>query len=328
MSHFTGPLFIVGLPRSGTKLVRDLMNRNRKIGINTVESQFVPMFINRFGERPPFESPASLDEFYRLFSGSIFYRNHERRGRTMARQELENISDKTSWAAIFEFIFRYYAPGGCEPGFIWGDKTPAYVRKMCFLKKYFPEARFVHIIRDPRDYSLSVKRSWGKSIYRAATLWHDQMRLARSQGNQLGGDYFEVSYEALLADTESTLRGICDYLDCIFTPDMLSLAESRELRGDAKGKTEVVTGNRQKYRKHLRTGQIRRIEEIVYPMADACGYKFDHAQSYRPLPALQLRMLKWYDGYASLKMHVAHKGLRKGLSYSLRLHQEKSASAS
>jgi len=46
---FTGPLFILGMPRSGTKLLRDLLNRNPKIGVPTSETDFIPYLIKPFG---------------------------------------------------------------------------------------------------------------------------------------------------------------------------------------------------------------------------------------------------------------------------------------
>jgi len=53
-SNFFGPLFIIGMPRSGTKLLRDLMNQNPKIGIPAAETHFIPFMIKKFGDPPNF----------------------------------------------------------------------------------------------------------------------------------------------------------------------------------------------------------------------------------------------------------------------------------
>ncbi|MCK5099057.1 MAG: sulfotransferase, partial [Desulfobacteraceae bacterium] len=47
-TEFNGPLFIVGMPRSGTKLFRDLLNNHSKVGIPPNESHIIPYFYNRF----------------------------------------------------------------------------------------------------------------------------------------------------------------------------------------------------------------------------------------------------------------------------------------
>ena len=49
---FTGPLFILGMPPSGTKLLRDLLNRNPRIGFPTLDNDFIPYLIKPFGKLP------------------------------------------------------------------------------------------------------------------------------------------------------------------------------------------------------------------------------------------------------------------------------------
>lgn len=325
MFQFNGPLFIIGMPRSGTKLVRDLLNQNPRIAISTTESQFIPFFVRKFGESPRFDNEAELDAFYQEFSQTVYFSNNQRKGKTLPRSAFDSLVDKTKWEHIVEVIFRYYAPAGTDPHFIWGDKTPGYLNHTPLLKRLFPTAKFLHILRDPRDYCLSVRNSWGKSIYRAADLWNNSVRKGHIAEQKLGHDYLEIRYEALLSQPEATLRQVCDFLHCPFTPVMLTLNESPEKRGATKGATTIVAGNQRKYLTAFTPSEVQRIEEIVYPVAQKAGYSFEHANQHKPLNPLWLRTLSAYDGYASIKMHVLDKGLVRGFRYATRLHHEKTA---
>ncbi len=167
---FLGPLFIVGMHRSGTKLLRNLLNQHPQISIPTIESCFIPYLINKFGNSPQFED--------------------------------DNLTDRTSWSEIFEVIFKFYIPQSKNKNVIWGDKTPQYLPRIKLLKRLYPKAKFIHIIRHPGDYCISAKKAWGKSIYRSANSWRHEIEKAREVGGGLGDDYLEVFYENLVENPE------------------------------------------------------------------------------------------------------------------------------
>lgn len=321
-NRFTGPLFIVGMPRSGTKLLRDLLNQNPKIGIPTIESHLIPYMIDRFGNPPKFEKNDAFDQFYEAFTQTSFFWHMKKTGRVLNKNDIDKVADRTSWRSIFEVILRFYAPQGRDEDFIWGDKTPGYLSQMNLLKALYPEARFLHIIRDARDYCLSIKKTWGKSLYRAADRWRQTLETARANSQQFGVDYMEVLYESLLGDAKKVLTDICKFLDCQFIPDMTQLAEPSENHGAAKGQIRIVRENQKKYLTQLSSSQVRRIEEIVYPVAKSIGYEFEYDVAFSPLSPPLLKLLMWYDGWASVKFHINEKGLRQGLGYFVKLHRQ------
>ena len=275
-NRFTGPIFIIGMPRSGTKLLRDLLNQNPGIGIPAAETHFIPHMIRRFGNPPRFDTDEELQYFYKEFTQTTFFWNMKGDGRVLKRDHLDTMEDKTSWKAIFEFISRFYAPEGRNAEFIWGDKTPGYLNYISLLKELYSEARFLHIIRDPRHYCLSVKKVWGKSIYRAAHRWKEGLGIAGANGGRLGKDYMEVHYESLLEDPEPVLRDICTFLGCEFVPAMTNLQKPSENLGDVRGQAEIVQDNKEKYPRELSPSEIKRIEEIAYPAMKLTSYKLTH----------------------------------------------------
>ncbi len=215
--------------------------------------------------------------------------------------------------SIFEFIFRFYAPAGKPAGFIWGEKSPHYLNYMPQLKQVFPQARFIHSIRDPRDCCLSYKKAWGKSVYRAAESWRERMEAALADSSQMGTDYLAVHYESLLEDPRATLNNICEFLDCEFDPSMTELTRPPEIYGDTGGQLKIVRDNRKKYLTQLTPYQVSRIEEIVYPVARAFGYEMEYDVTFKPVEPRMLKMLMAYDGWASLRFHIRQHGFRHGL---------------
>jgi len=319
-SAFNGPLFIVGMPRSGTKLLRDLLNGHTQISIPMAETHFIPYYIKRFGKSSPLRDPRIYTQFYTHFSRTPFFQNMQQKGMVLWQEELERIADLGSWPSVFETILRFYATGGHAKGYIWGDKTPGYINHMVLLKRIFPEAKFLHILRDPRDYALSVNRAWGKSIYRAADRWRETMEVARRTGLVLGPDYKEIFFEHLLEEPEKVLSNVCEFLGLDFISEMLVLNSPSEDLGDAKGMVEVMRNNKGKYASFLTPGEVKRIEEITYCEARELMYVIEFATAHRPLGLLEREFWRFYDGLASARFHVARKGLAKGVSYFMRHH--------
>ena len=318
--EFYGPLFIVGLPRSGKKLLRDLLNENPIIGIPIMETSFIPYMIDLFGRPPRFDDEYEFDHFYKEFTQSDFYWFFARVGRVLSKEDLGSGVEKTSWRSIFEFILKSYAPEGRSENFIWGEKTPAYLLHMPLLKELYPEARFLHVIRDPRDHSHSCKKVFGKSLLRAAEVWREEVNAARVDSLQLGADYMEVFYESLLIDPEKVLSNVCEFLGCAFVPSMTRLTRAPEGFGDTGGQVRIVSDNRNKYLTQLTPSQVMRIEEIVCPVATATGYELENDVEFKPVEPNMLKMLTLYDGWASLKFTVFQYGLRQGFRMFFRWH--------
>jgi hypothetical protein len=317
-----GPLFIVGLPRSGTKLLRGLLNRHPEIGIPTRESHFIPQLVARFGTEPDLGRPERCKAFYSSLTETTFFRQMKAEGRVLERSRLSREADLTSWASIFEVLFRYYAPDGKEDGFVWGDKTPEYVLKMRDLKTLFPRARFLHILRDPRDCCLSVNKTWNRNVFRAAHVWQEGVLSAGRQSSALGNDYLEIRYEALLNDVRGVMQDVCTWLGVEFSTTMERLQQPAEFYGDARGKTSILTTNQQKYRTQMTRRQIRRIEEIAYEAMKSTGYACEYAMGERPLGRLAQGTLAIGDAVASARFHVGDKGFTRGVRYFIDLHRE------
>jgi hypothetical protein len=204
--------FIVGVPRSGTTLLRLMLDAHPQIAIPS-ETHFITDVARAF--RDERMNPESLTELLVAHNrwGDFHLDADELRAR------FEQIKPLNAADAVRAF-YRLYSEKQGKPR--WGDKTPGYVKKLRVIGRLFPEARLIHIIRDGRDVALSViAMNWGPSdVTRAAQLWDRRIRDAREVGATLP-HYVEIRYEDLVEDTEPVLRQACKYIELDYNPVML-----------------------------------------------------------------------------------------------------------
>lgn len=210
------PFFIVGSARSGTTLLRVILNAHPKVTVPP-ESRFVTELWRGSNEVRVDEFLGAL-ESHRQFKSWNLPIDPVRTG----------LSDRATvpYGTAIEAVYTAYAKHvGKE---IWGDKTPRYVEHIPFIAGLFPNARFVHLVRDGRDVALSYANvPFGpKTVAKAAALWARRVRLGVAEGRRLGGDrYMEVRYEDLVEVPEETTKTLAEFLGIGFASEMMEYTE-------------------------------------------------------------------------------------------------------
>ena len=276
-SRFTGPLFIVGMPRSGTSLLRDLLRGHPLIRIPAAETNLLPQWTARWSRFGDLSERERFAAFYRHALREAYFQWMEKlTGRPIPEEVWYSSCRAFGPADVFEALVRHDV--GAPPGtrLVWGDKSPSYTEHLALLAELFPAARFVHIVRDVRDCCLSLRTTWRKNMIRGAQRWVDGVTKARRAGELIPGRYLEIRYEDLLADPERELRQCCDFLGLQFDLTMLRLQFATEPRGAAKGAEGVVTDNVRKFERMLDPRTRRRIEAIAAPTLRAFGYDVEY----------------------------------------------------
>lgn len=312
------PVFIIGMPRSGTKLLRELLNQHSLISIPKSESHFIPFFIKKYSKERGHETSLSIEELYDKFINTTFYRNMNLSGISLSYKDFQSgIEGSKQWNVIFKFILKYFSEDPKSK--IWGDKTPGYINYISTINRIYSGAKFVHILRDPRDYCISVNKIWNKNIYRAAHVWNET--ITEFSNKKLSHvNLYTVKYEDLINNPHIVLTEITNWLGVEFEESMLRLDSPSENYGDAKGMLVVKKDNSKKYLTVLNETEIRRIEEITKPSLELMGYKCTYDVKHQPINRLKLLGLKLADGYSSVHFHVREKGLFAGIKYFILLH--------
>lgn len=221
------PVFIVGCDRSGTTLLRLMLNQSRVLYI-TPETEFLTT-LNRDREL--------YGDFSQAYQRYFFIRDLQTNKAT-AKTFTFQAFDLT--IAEAETALKEAAPTdffGASKAILkasaakknrqrWGDKTPHQVRDITILARAFPDAQFVHMIRDGRDAAISIRKAgWlHGNMLAIAEYWQKQVSAGISAGKKLKDSqdrYYEVYYEQLLQQPETTLKNLCSWLKLEYSPQML-----------------------------------------------------------------------------------------------------------
>jgi hypothetical protein len=214
--------FIVGLARSGTTLLRLMLDSHPDLAIPP-ETGFVPDLIDA-AERSGATPRDLLRPVVNARSWGDFGIEEDE-----LLERFSSLSVIDAGSAVRAFYTAYAEHAG-KPR--WGDKTPGYTLHIRRIERAVPEARFVHIIRDGRDVALSRMKSLALrpvSVQRAARRWRRRLTRARKQGARVE-HYREVRYESLVTDPEPTLRKLCDFLELEWDGRMLRYHEDAQER--------------------------------------------------------------------------------------------------
>jgi hypothetical protein len=266
------PFFIIGSPRSGTTLLRNLVRSHPNLAV-APESHFVPIFYRAVGD------PADERSRTRLIR-RILSTHWVRAWRIGA-----TVEDFRGCVTYADIIFRLYRlAAGDKADKRQGDKTPYYAREIPTLERIFPGAQYIHIIRDGRDVALSLAHVWfgHRHTYTAACYWRDHVSEARRDGRPLGpARYLEILYEDLLRDTEVTLRQVCAFLGEPFDPAVLVPMFKRTARDQPPVRkparmvsmTEVVPDNMDKWRTRMSRRDLEIFETAAGDLLAGLGYE-------------------------------------------------------
>jgi hypothetical protein len=213
--------FIVGVSRSGTTLLRMMLDSHPDLAI-LPETHFIPRIAGACAH-----SDEPREEFIRLLTSDPLWGDFNIDDEIL-RERVEALSHFTTGDALRAFYTIYCERFG---KFRWGDKTPPYTQFMYLIQELLPEARFIHIIRDGRDVALSVKDLWfgPNSVPEAAGWWKRRIRQARAQIPHLRS-YLEIRYEDLVTDTASTMKSVCDFIELPWDPVILDASQRAEER--------------------------------------------------------------------------------------------------
>ncbi|MDQ2675442.1 MAG: sulfotransferase, partial [Actinomycetota bacterium] len=210
--------FVVGVGRSGTTLLRLMLDAHPQMAMppetHFFESVLAASGRLRFG---PEQALLAIREDPRRRWNDFGITEDELLDRFEAIEPF-NVSD------ALRAFYALYAEKQGKPR--WGDKTPTYVKTMRRIQRALPEARFIHVIRDGRDVTLSNNKRMLERGHRdplpaetSAARWRKRIETARADSAHLDA-YLEIRYEDLVADTEPALRRVCDYLELDFDPVM------------------------------------------------------------------------------------------------------------
>jgi len=181
----------------------------------------------------------------------------------------------------------------------WGDKRPAYYALISELDTMFPDAQFIHLVRDGRACAASLKRPpFSYSPSRAIATWLNAMHAGRRAARKMPPERFlEIRYEDLVQRTEPTLRRLCSFLGEPFDPAMLHPEDVavKHVPIHFQQHGQIASGVNQTslsaWERELSAGEIGCIERLGRRHLQAFGYEPTRPRARSP----QLLGRCWYE---------------------------------
>lgn len=209
-----GPVFVIGMWRSGTSLLYALLNQHPQIGL-MYESDLL-----------------TLSSLFLLPRKSAWWLNKvDSWNGALTRHKIDAAAipqDIADLPGAFRAVAQQYA--GQKGASVWGCKSPTYYDCMTELSNWFPEAKFIVIWRDPADVCRSIVRAAEKSSWFArpgmdlrAVLGYRRMKKEADELVRRGAAIHQLQYDDLVREPAASLTAICDFIGVPFDPRMTSL---------------------------------------------------------------------------------------------------------
>lgn len=239
------PIFIVGMPRSGSTLIEQILASHSQIE-GTMELMTLP----------------NLERSIRLAGGRKFDKTYPQSLRHFKREELAAFGqaylDETS-------IYR-----GSKPFFI--DKLPPNFERIGLLHKILPQAILIDARRHPLDCGMSIYKQhfaggheYSYQLEHIGHYFNSYLRLMDHWNTVLPGRVKLVQYENMVRDTEKTVRELLDHIGVDFQASCLRFFEN---------KRAVKTASSEQVRQPIYTNSVGRWQNVsgrLQPLIDALG---------------------------------------------------------
>ena len=214
--------FVVGAPRSGTTMLRLMLDAHPDLAIPP-ETYFITKAAKRwYRPRRAFRDRDPVEVYLETVTGHKRWPDFHLDPDAF-RERVRRAHPETLGEAVRTF-YEMYAEKVGKPR--WGDKTPFYVRTMEVVQEVLPEARFIHLVRDGRAVALSIKDLWfgPNTIEECAEFWVERIDEARENAKAID-HYIEVRYEDLVRDPEPQLRRIAQFAELPWDERMVRFYE-------------------------------------------------------------------------------------------------------
>jgi hypothetical protein len=218
-----GPVFVVGVERSGTSLIYALLASHPSLAM-TRRTNLWTHFYNQYGDL------SRAENFERCLAAMLRYKRVLRLEPDPERVRREFWQGEPTYARLFSLLEEHFAERQGKSR--WGDKSLNTERYADPIFTGYPNARILHMIRDPRDRYASALTRW--KVSRGGTgagtaLWLSSVNLARRNEERYPNQYMIVRYESLVEQPEAKLREICAFVGEEYDPAMLTMKGAQVL---------------------------------------------------------------------------------------------------
>jgi hypothetical protein len=305
----TAPFFIIGTERSGSNLLRLILNSHPVLLVPHpphILKYFAPL-VAGYGD---LAEPPRLARLVGDVRGLIAAHIHpweEIPSQTEIIAAVKEPSLVGVFFAVYDCVCR---KAGKQR---WGCKSTFVIDHLDAVLAACPAARLIWLVRDPRDVAASSRRSLFSPCHPwlTAQLWRRQQEAGVCGQAVYPKNFLLVRYEDLLSEPEATVRRVCDFLGEEFVPAMLEFHRTAAARQSSALSAcwrntgrPIQADNREKYRHELSPAELVLVESECGDLMEYFGYPLTGKGA--PAAPGRLRRL-WFhllDGYWRLRVEL------------------------
>lgn len=213
------PLFMFGFERSGTTLLSMMVGAHPDIAVPYSATGLW----YRYGRNlEKYDNLKTQNALERIVDDLLAEERIQLWDVRLSRHDILEKLKPGSYPSILTSFHEVYA-NHCGKSF-WANIDIATLYEMDLAYRWFPNARFLHIVRDGRDVALSHETyKYGLSTtLECAEKWRNDLWTNLKMGGMLDkNQYMVVRYEDLVLDSETTLTQICQFFGLPYSPAML-----------------------------------------------------------------------------------------------------------
>lgn len=200
--------------------------------------------------------------------------------RPLANRLVDVPPGERSLARLLDAFYRYHGEACGRRVERWGDKTPLNAYSVERIRWVFPEARFVHVVRDGVDVVHSYLESGLiGDLEEAALRWRTSVESVLAFARRHPRSCHEVRYEELVAEPERVAEEVCRFLGIAFSSSMVHSTDHVDEMADLarydyyRGVGEpITTDSVGRGRRVLVAEERRALRPLIGPLLERLGY--------------------------------------------------------
>lgn len=274
--------FVVGKGRSGTTLLRSILDVHPQLCV-PFESRFLIHLYSKYASVKSWNTSVIQDFIDDLFTERLIHFWHIKKGQLL--QDLMQFEGKLNFANAIKIVCLNYISTNTKTKIeSIGIKIPINTLFIPEIKKAFPEVKFIHMIRDYRDSTLSQINTFQlKDIAFDAHKWLHFNKISESIKVNDPARVLVVKYESLAADPENEVKKVCNFLNVDYKDEMLNFHIKKGQLDKADDLfykkfhpelfTEINTKKVNKWEQQLTDKQVQLLDYIAGDFAAQYGYQ-------------------------------------------------------
>jgi len=221
MKNNIKPVFVFCLPRSGSTLLQRILMGHSKIS-SIAEPHFLLPLI-----------------FATKKEGMVTNYSHFATNKGI-NDMINSLPRKKNdyYQYLNEFSQKIYNSLSDKESIYFLDKTPRYFWIIPEIAKIFPQAKFVFLFRNPVQIYASLLTTFSNdrfnNIYGFYRYLHEGIDLLSNGYNLLKSNSYKINYEELLLNTETTIKGLTNFLELEYEKDLSKLFKNQIVKGGSK----------------------------------------------------------------------------------------------